>query len=415
VSDGNKEFAKRVPAARAEIWRSGRPPLARLDFELTERCNNDCVHCSVNLPAGDGDARRRESTAAEIREILAAAASLGCLAVRFTGGEPLLRDDFEAVYLAARKLGLRVRIFTNATLITPRLAALLKKIPPLEEIEVSVYGMSPESSAVVTRNPAAFGAARRGLDLLVENGVRFVVKGALLPAILGEMDRFEAWAKTLPGRNGRPSYSMLLDLRSRRDDESKNGRIREMRVAPPEFVRLSSRWGEEQASELRSFVAARAGVPGHFLFPCLSDAGSVDAYGRFQVCLLLRHPATTYDLKSGSLREAVREFLPAVREMRAANPDYLGRCGRCFLKALCLQCPARSWSEHGTLDTPVEYLCAVTHAQAVSIGVLEEGEKAWTVGAWPSRVGRRAGPKKGRPRAGTENPAECGGVGRWKT
>ncbi|MGZ7065683.1 MAG: radical SAM protein, partial [Candidatus Aminicenantales bacterium] len=244
MSPAGKSFSRKVPAARAEVWKAGRPPLTRLDIELTERCNNDCVHCSVNLPAGDEDARRREMAAPEIKDILEADASLGCLAVRFTGGEPLLRDDFEDIYLAARKRGLRVRIFTNATLVTPRLAALFKAVPPLEEMEVSVYGMTVESTAAATGNPGGFEAARRGIGLLTENGIPFIVKGAVLPSTAGEMDGFEAWAGNFPGMSGKPSYAVLFDLRSRRDDEAKNGRIRKLRVGPKDYVRLISRWGE---------------------------------------------------------------------------------------------------------------------------------------------------------------------------
>ena len=34
--------------------------------------------------------------------------------MRFTGGEPLLRPDFEELYLHARRLGMKVLLFTNA-------------------------------------------------------------------------------------------------------------------------------------------------------------------------------------------------------------------------------------------------------------------------------------------------------------
>lgn len=415
MSPVGKSFSRKVPAARAELWKAGRPPLTRLDIELTERCNNACVHCSVNLPAGDKDARRREMTALEIKDILAAAASLGCLAVRFTGGEPLLRDDFEEIYLAARKRGLRVRIFTNATLVTPRLAALFKTIPPLEEIEVAVYGMTAESAAAATGNPGAFEATRRGIGLLTEHGVLFIVKGAVLPSTAGEMDGFEDWAAKLPGMNGKPSYAVLFDLRSRRDDEAKNGRIRKLRVGPKDYVRLTSRWGEGYAAELKTFAARSAGPCGDRLFQCLSSAASVDAYGRFQVCLSLRHPDTVYDLKAGSLSDAVTAFLPKIREIRTANPAYIGRCGRCFLKQLCLQCPAKSWAEHGTLDTPVEYFCAITHAQAVSIGILSEGETAWTITDWTARIERPAPSNNHKRHARAGGPGRRGGEKPWKT
>ncbi len=74
--------------------------------------------------------------------------------------------------------------------------------------------------------------------------------------------------------------------------------------------------------------------------------------------------------------------------MKACDPDYLRRCGCCFLKGLCEQCPAKSWMEHGTLDTPVEYLCQVAHAQAIYLGLLEEKEHTWEMNpkVWRIRV-----------------------------
>jgi radical SAM protein with 4Fe4S-binding SPASM domain len=402
-------FARRIPSGRAGLWNTRRPLLGRLDIELTERCNNDCLHCSINLPAGDDVARRRESTAGDVKAILKEAASLGCLSVRFTGGEPLLREDFEDIYLAARRLGLKVRVFTNATLMTPRLAALFKKTPPLERIEISVYGMTASSEAAVTQNPCSHQASRRGIALLVENGVPFILKGAVLPSTKNELDRFEAWAGKVARAGEPPAYAMLFDLRSRRDNEAKNRRIRELRLEPAEYVRLAGRRGESHAAELRAFVARFAGAYGDCLFPCLLDAGSVDAYGRFQACLVLRHPDTTYDLRKGSLRQAIVEFLPKVRNILATDPAYLERCGRCFLKPLCLQCPAKSWAEHGTLDTPVDYFCGITHAQAVSLGLLKEGEAAWTVDDWPARVGRPASPSTKHAGTRAEAPAACTG------
>ena len=72
--------------------------------------------------------------------------------------------------------------------------------------------------------------------------------------------------------------------------------------------------------------------------------------------------------------------------MRSVNPDYLSRCAVCFLKGLCEQCPGKSWSEHGTLDTPVEYLCEVAHEQAEFLGLIAKKEKAWEIKNWKSRI-----------------------------
>jgi radical SAM protein with 4Fe4S-binding SPASM domain len=387
-----RSYVRKVPSSEAVLWRSAGPALARLDIELTERCNNDCLHCAINLPAGDASARSREWTAERWTSLLADAAGLGCLVVRFTGGEPLLRDDFETIYLQARKLGLRVMLFTNATLVTPRLARLLKDAPPLEAVEVSVYGLTKETYEAVTRAPGSFAAMRRGLGLLGEAGVPLVIKGAVLPPTRHELDDFEAWAVALPGQTGAPSWAALFDLRSR-PDARKSAHIAALRIDGEGYVRLARRHGDEAVAEWGDFCGRSGGPRGDRLFVCLPSAASaaVDAYGRLQYCLGLRHPDTVYDLAAGSLREAVTEFLPRLRKTRSANPAYAERCGRCFLKGLCLQCPAKSWAEHGTLDTPVEYFCGIAHAQAVAAGLLSSGEKAWTVPDGSARAKRRIG------------------------
>src|SRR4030065_818883 len=114
-------YAVKTRADEVSLWKGSAPPLDSLDMELTERCNNNCIHCYINLSADDLHAQQRELSTEEIQEILQEAASLGCLTIRFTGGEPLLRKDFEDLYVFARRLGLKVIIFTNASLITPQL------------------------------------------------------------------------------------------------------------------------------------------------------------------------------------------------------------------------------------------------------------------------------------------------------
>ena len=111
------------------LWKGEGPPAAHLDIELTERCNNACIHCCINKPAGDKRSLARELETCAWKDILRQAAELGVMTVRFTGGEPLLRKDFSELYLFARRLGLKVMLFTNARLITPQIAALLADIP----------------------------------------------------------------------------------------------------------------------------------------------------------------------------------------------------------------------------------------------------------------------------------------------
>jgi radical SAM protein with 4Fe4S-binding SPASM domain len=193
------------------------------------------------------------------------------------------------------------------------------------------------------------------------------------------MAAFDAWAATLPRMDAPPSYAMFFDLRARRDSAAKNSRIRRLRVSPEEGLAILTRQPDLHRREMSEFFEKFISPPGDRLFTCGIGPACVDAYGVLQPCLSLRQPELTIDLKNIGLKEALASGWPGLKEMRATNPLYLERCARCFLRGFCEQCPAKSWSEHGTLDTPVEYFCRVAHAQARFLGLLGKKERAWNV------------------------------------
>lgn len=385
---GDKSYSVKRKLHEISLWRRSEKLLERIDIELTERCNNNCIHCCINLPVEDRNALAKELTTDQIKSILNEAASLGYLTVRYTGGEPILRDDFEELYLYARRLGLKVMLFTNATLITPHLAKLFSRFPPLEKIEVTVYGMNRGSYEAVSRIPGSYEAAWRGINLLLNHSIPFVVKGAILPPNKHEMDDFEMWTKSIPWMDVLPQYSLYFDLRCRRDSEEKNRLIRKLRISPEESLRILCRDAEMFHKEMKQFCSKFMGVPGEKLFSCGAGRGGgcVDAYGKFQLCLMLRHPDTVYDLKTGSLEDAHMNFFPKIREKTAKNPVYMEKCALCFLKGLCEQCPAKSWMEFGTLDDAVDYFCEIAHAKARYLGLLTIHEKAWEVKEGSMRI-----------------------------
>ena len=122
------------------------------ELEVTARCNNDCRHCFINLPAADAPARSRELTFTELVRIAGEAADLGCLWCLVSGGEPLLRDDFSELYLALRRTGLLLSVFTNACLVREGHVRLFRDHPP-RDVEVTVYGAAEDTYERVTQRP----------------------------------------------------------------------------------------------------------------------------------------------------------------------------------------------------------------------------------------------------------------------
>jgi Fe-coproporphyrin III synthase len=107
-----------------------RPPSAAqrrpvVVWNVTRSCNLLCLHCYSNSEARQYEG---ELTTAEGRALLDDLAAFQVPAVLFSGGEPLVRRDLWELVGYTRSLGLRPTLSTNGTLITPEVAARIKKI-----------------------------------------------------------------------------------------------------------------------------------------------------------------------------------------------------------------------------------------------------------------------------------------------
>ena len=152
-----EDFGREVVAK----WIENRVPLSG-SLELDLRCNLRCLHCYR-----DGEWPSGILTTDEVKRVLDEIAAAGTIWLLFTGGEIFLRPDFFQIYEHARRLGLRVTLFTNGTTMTTRIADALKEQPP-EMVEVSLYGFSKEVYEKVTGIPGSRAKCYRGVELLLE-------------------------------------------------------------------------------------------------------------------------------------------------------------------------------------------------------------------------------------------------------
>jgi radical SAM protein with 4Fe4S-binding SPASM domain len=362
-----RTFVSRRALPNASLWgklAEKRIPLS-FDMEITARCNLDCRHCYINLPAGDRKARSRELDAAAIGRLGGEAASLGVLWCLLTGGEPLLRKDFFEVYSALREKGLLLSVYTNATLAGPDHVRFFKEYPP-RDIEVTVYGATARTYERVTRVAGSFAAFRRGLDLLLEAGIRVRLKAMALRSNVGEMEAIAEFCRSRTTDYFR--FDPFLHYRFDRDP-ARNAEIEKERLSPAEIAALEK--GDSERFRAMEQNCGQLIVPGlaesgcRHLFKC--DAGKrnfvVGPDGNFRLCASLVHPGCLYDLKKGSLSEAWKDFVPAVLDKKSDRREYLENCAKCPIANLCLWCPAHAYLETGELDAYVDKFCQIAHAR----------------------------------------------------
>ena len=345
-----------------------RIPLS-FDIEITARCNNNCKHCYINLPTEDDEARSVELTVNEIRELAEEAVSLGSLWCLISGGEPLLRDDFEEIYITLKKAGLLVSVFTNATLIADNHIKLFKKYPP-RDIEVTVYGVTEKTYGRVTRRPDLFQNFKKGLDKIIRGGIRVRLKTMALRSNLSELNAIDVFCRKLTKDFYR--FDPFLHLRFDRDPV-KNRQIGAQRLNDDEIVVLEQadpkRWASLRRKCAEPVTQSIQRNRTTMLFKCnAGNNGFTVGYdGRLRICSSFHHPSHLYNLKKGSLTEAWNHFIPKIQDIRAKRSDYLDRCGNCALIDLCYWCPAHAYLETGEPDAPVDYFCQVAQARKAAL------------------------------------------------
>ncbi|MDA2925089.1 radical SAM protein, partial [Acidobacteria bacterium AH-259-L09] len=164
-----------------EVWSErlfqrfgGKPFPLTGQWELTCRCNLKCVMCYTD-PFNTPERIRQELSYQEILLILDEIHQEGCLELTFTGGEPFARRDFLDIYTYAKRKGFLLSIFTNGTLITPKIADHLKAYPP-SMIEISLHGLTRESFDQITLRSGSWGRCLEGIRLILERDLPLTLK-----------------------------------------------------------------------------------------------------------------------------------------------------------------------------------------------------------------------------------------------
>ncbi|QLD87347.1 GTP 3',8-cyclase MoaA [Natronomonas halophila] len=139
-------------------------------ISLTDRCNFDCVYCHNE---GLGDTRGPmepaddEMPTDDVVRFLEVAAEFDVDSVKFTGGEPMLRDDLEEIVRRTPD-SMETSLTTNGTFLPDRADALVDA--GLERVNISQDALSPKAFREVTKS-AAYDDVMEGIDAALDAGL----------------------------------------------------------------------------------------------------------------------------------------------------------------------------------------------------------------------------------------------------
>jgi cyclic pyranopterin phosphate synthase len=137
---------------------------------LTDRCNFDCVYChneGLGDTRGPMDAQENEMSTDDVVRFLEVAAEFDVDSVKFTGGEPMLRDDLEEI-IRRTPDSMEVSMTTNGTFLPGRAEALREA--GLERVNVSQDALDPEAFAEITKS-GAYDRVMEGVQAALDAGL----------------------------------------------------------------------------------------------------------------------------------------------------------------------------------------------------------------------------------------------------
>lgn len=140
-------------------------------WETTLDCNARCVHCYSDATFGHGPVFWPLGESLDLIDQLAEA---GVIIIAFSGGEFLLRPDWELLTERAVYRGMQVTFATNGLRVSEVVARRIKELG-VANVSVSLDGATAEVHEAIRRIPRIFERACEAVRLLAEVGVRVTV------------------------------------------------------------------------------------------------------------------------------------------------------------------------------------------------------------------------------------------------
>lgn len=323
-------------------------------FELTSRCNLRCSMCYVHSNVDDIKVKDGELSAEQWINIAIQAREAGMLYLLLTGGEVFLRDDFLDIYEYLSNIGFNIQIYTNATLITPKIAEFLNKNPP-SKISVTLYGASSETYGKVTGHADGYIKAIKGIELLIDAGINVQLKTTVIKS---NKNDYAALSEFAYKRN--LELGIINYISPHRDDFNSNSiseRLSSEELVDFEIDVAKYRSSKQQADlgitkKKSSFIKHKTNIYNDYPFRCTVGKSSfwITWDGRMIPCSIMSKPSTLP--LNDNFAHAWQELVQLLTQIPVCQT-----CKDCTIKSFCESCPARLLNETNSFIQPAPYLC----------------------------------------------------------
>lgn len=312
---------------------------SRVTWEITDKCNFFCKHCSAS-------SHERKSSDISIESVFKIMDSLrlsGVDVINFTGGEVFTRSDFAEILKGAVQRGFRFSIASNLSLINEEQVNLLSMLQPIN-IQTSLDFGDEKSYDRFRGKKGAFSAFLKGLQLVLNKRLSVVATCTVTKQNFQQLDSIIDFAVS----QKIPVFTLNDLIPTGRGKDIEN-----QVLSQEEFIHLSEYMHEKRKQMEGKIYIAWHGVchtptrtPDSKLPIVISKCIAcftrlnISATGEVQACNLLK-------LSLGNiLNQSLEEILTTSEEAKKFmdRTQLKGRCGDCDYKFSCGGCRARAYA-----------------------------------------------------------------------
>ncbi len=328
-----------------------------VQIEFTYQCPLHCLHCYSDCYNNPEYARRELSTN-DIKKIIDKLHKAGSMWLCFTGGDPMLRDDFIELYDYARNKGFLLTIFTSLAALTDEMLSKFIEKPPFS-IEITLNAATEETYEKISQVEGLFDKVIGNIKKLLEANLPLKIKTMLTKNNIHEKEELNKLIESF-GCEFRPSTELYARLNGDTTPCQHRLPVDELVRMPEQEPEVRSQRPEDrrQITENREQInptnATCSNNSNNRLFRCATGnwPWHIDPDGKLNICSCAREPS--YDILDGDLIEGVRILSHYVKSKRFKTDS---KCKSCELWALCRTCPGKAKLEIGDEEAPIPYYC----------------------------------------------------------
>jgi len=321
--------------------KQGKPLISNIQFELSSRCNERCIHCYIpNEKKNAGF----DMPTAKVKDLINQLAAMGGIHVTLSGGEAFMHKDLIEIARYAREKDMKVTILSNLIALKDEQIQELHDLN-ISLIQVSLYSMNPKIHDFITTVRGSFAKTKAAIEKLVAADVPVQISCPIMKANRKGYKEVLRYAESLKIK-AQTDFIMMAEanfdtsnLANRISIEETEELLRDIMSydrSYKEEVLTQRPISEEIKFDLERYKKQRICGVGYDNC-CITANGDVYPCAGWQAMVL-------GNVYKQSLAE-IWEDSPKLRELRSITQESFPECLTCEARDFCARCLVRNYNE----------------------------------------------------------------------